>query len=83
MLPIHEVHTGCDTTTTFVGFGKMSVWKVLEDFLNTFAEFSMKLSFHTSIDELIENDIQLMEYFVSQSYLGLKNFTALEINETR
>lgn len=61
----------------------MSVWKVLEDFLDTFAEFSLKLSLHTSIDELIENDIQLMEYFVSQSYLGLKNFTALEINETR
>ena len=56
---------------------------MLEDFLDTFAEFSMKLSFYTSIDELIENDIQLMEYFVSQSYLGLKNFIAFEINETR
>lgn len=78
-----QLLTGRDTTTAFIGFGKVSVWKVLGDFLNKFTKFSLKFSFRTSIDELTENDIQLVKYFVSSLYLGLKNFTTLEINESR
>lgn len=82
-LPFFHLLPGCNSTTVFLGFGKVRVWKAMEDFCNGFTKFFAKLSFCISIKELTENDIQMMKQFISLLYLGLKSFTTLEINKAR
>ena len=48
---------------------------LLKNFLNEFTEFFVKLLFCISIEKLTGSHIEVMEYFASSLYLGLKTFT--------
>ena len=67
----------------FAGFGKVSAWKVWEDFTCEFTAIFGKLSYCSSIKDIADDDIRQLEYFVSALYIRLRSFTPLEINDTR
>ena len=99
LYPIHDIHsslgvscskvllffhsfTGCDSTTAFFGFGKVSCWKVWDHFTAQFTEVFIKLSLCDSID-VTNDDIDLLEYFVSTLFMRTLTFSPLKINCTR
>ena len=82
-LPFFHSFTGCDSTVAFAGYGKLSAWNIWNDFTHEFTEIFGKLSCCTSIDDLADEDVLHVEYFVSALYMRLKTFAPLEINDTR
>ena len=60
--------TGCDTTTAFAGFNKVSSWNVWNQTVDTFNYLFERLSFFDFQDNL-KDDMQLIEKFVSALYL--------------
>ena len=82
-LPFFHALTGCDATTAFVGYGKVSAWKVWEDFINEYTEFFVRLSFCTSADDLSEDDFQIIQTFVSSMYMKMKTFVRIDVNDAR
>ena len=75
--------TGCDSTTAFVGFGKVSCWKMWDHFTAQFTEVFIKLSLCDSIDDVTNDDIDQLEYFVSTLFMRTLTFSPLKINCTR
>ena len=59
--------TGADTTAGFVGFSKISAWKIWESHPKIFNELFAKLS-HLTPDVLSDDKILNVEYFVSLLY---------------
>ena len=81
LLFFHAI-TGCDTTTAFAGFSKVSSWNVWNQTVDTFNYLFERLSFFDFQDDP-KDDMQLIEKFVSALYLKLKGVCTDEINTTR
>ena len=75
--------TGCDSTTAFAGFGKVSAWKLWTQNLDIFKDICEKLSLFDFSLDLENEDINLIENFVSALYQRSENLCSDLINETR
>ena len=82
-LPFFHALTGCDTTTAFVGYGKVSAWNVWEEFEQEYTQVFSRVSFYSSVSDLSEDDIEMLETYVSSIYMKIKTFTRIDINDAR
>ena len=61
-----------DSTTTFAGFGKVSVWNLWNNNTEEFSEVFKTLSKCSSIDEVDEEVLARLEFFVSSLFQRLE-----------
>ena len=75
--------TGCDSTTSFSGFSKVSAWNLRNGLPDVVTALFKKLSIFNPSNDIDNDDMILIENFVSALFQRMHTLPNTSINETR